>query len=169
MSRKIIGYLIITTLVGAITLCGQKANALTFNFTQQGWTQGGILSGSFSGEDLNNDNLIEKTEVTDFSFAWSGNSSVPSFKHDFSNLFNWEFSLSDYRLINGSSSRGTTFWSYDDKIKKGEIGIVAFVSTLSDTTVEPPNFSQVPEPLTILGTGTALLFGAVFKGKLSEK
>lgn len=170
LSKKTIDFLIIiTTLLGSILFSGQKANAVTFNFTQDGWTEGGTLTGSFSGEDGNGDGVIEETEVTDYSISWSGNSLVPSFKQGLSNLYTWQFSLVDQRLINGFSSQATTFWSYDDKVNEGIIGIGAFAGTIADTTLEPPVFSVVPEPLTILGTGTALLFGSVFKQKLRKK
>ncbi|MDJ0510323.1 MAG: PEP-CTERM sorting domain-containing protein, partial [Crocosphaera sp.] len=42
------------------------------------------------------------------------------------------------------------------------------ISPIEDTlTVSSANISQVPEPLTILGAGTALGFGTLFKRKLN--
>jgi hypothetical protein len=49
------------------------AKAASFTFSQGGWKYGGNLSGSFSGDDLNNNGYIETSELSSFSTTFSGN------------------------------------------------------------------------------------------------
>ena len=64
------------------------AGPKTFNFFQAGYFEGASIVGSFTGEDLDSDGAINSfnSEVSDFSFSFSGNSIVSSFTHTFSEL-----------------------------------------------------------------------------------
>jgi hypothetical protein len=49
-----------------------SVNAANFTFSQEGWQYGGNLSGSFTGDDLNNDGKIETSELSAFTAIFSG-------------------------------------------------------------------------------------------------
>ncbi|QSJ14714.1 hypothetical protein JYQ62_22780 [Nostoc sp. UHCC 0702] len=139
-------------------------------FTQAGWLQGGLVTGSFEGEDLDADGIISQTEVTDFSLSWSGNSTVPAF--NFTDVDTWEFSTSLGQLISGFTSQATSFWSYDGRI--GSVGIGGFAGTISDTTqlapvFTPSNTQSVPEPDLVVASLIALLAIPSSKRFLVEK
>ncbi|MBN4003812.1 PEP-CTERM sorting domain-containing protein [Nostoc sp. LPT] len=146
--------LAVATIIAVFNILSQgSAGAVSFNFTQGGWSQGGIVTGSFSGEDLDGNRIISKTEITDFSLAWSGNEAVP--RLDFKDVDTWQFSTEQVRLISGFTSEATTFWSANGKT--GSVSIGAFVRTISDTTESAPVFElvsvqPVPEPSTIVGS-----------------
>ncbi len=151
--------LAVATIIAVFNILSQgSAGAVSFNFTQGGWSQGGIVTGSFSGEDLDGNRIISETEITDFSLAWSGNEKVPRFgftRFDFKDVYTWQFSTEQVRLISGSTSKGTTFWSADGKTSS--VGIGAFAGTISDTTESAPVFElvsvqPVAEPSTIVGS-----------------
>ena len=61
---------------------------LSFSFQQKGFTGGGVINGSFTAVDLNNDgsiyaapwgSLLTGLEVTQFSFSFTGDTFVPDF------------------------------------------------------------------------------------------
>jgi hypothetical protein len=56
------------------------ALAFQFNFIQEGFSGGGTLTGSFSGEDLNNDNILSQGELTSFVLSLRGDT-VTSFEN----------------------------------------------------------------------------------------
>jgi hypothetical protein len=49
------------------------AKATSFTFSQNNWQYGGNLSGSFTGDDLNNDGKIDASELSVFNATFSGN------------------------------------------------------------------------------------------------
>ena len=51
----------------------------TYSFFQSGFTGGGFISGSFLGEDLNKDQKIGPSEISDLDVSFSGNSLLPAF------------------------------------------------------------------------------------------
>ncbi|MBH8565216.1 hypothetical protein I8748_24035 [Nostoc sp. CENA67] len=162
--------LAVATIIAIFNVLSQgSAGAVSFNFTQDGWSQGGIVTGSFEGEDLDSNNIISETEITNFSLAWSGNAEVPEF--EFKDVDTWEFSTDEVRLISGFTSQATTFWSYDGKF--GSVGIGAFAGTISDTTESAPIFEQVsaktvPEPTSIVAS-LVTLCAMLVKKKLAKK
>lgn len=56
----------------AIATFAYPVSAAEFNFLQEGWSDGGVFSGSFTAEDLNNDGQISSfdNEVTSFSASY---------------------------------------------------------------------------------------------------
>jgi len=151
--------LAVATIIGAFNIFSQgSASAVTFNFTQDGWSQGGIVTGSFEGEDLDSDSIISETEVTNFLLAWSGNQEVPTLElTDIPDT--WEFSTTQASLISGFTSQGTTFWSYDGST--GSVGIGGFAGIIGDTTQSAPvfelvNVETVPEPTSVVASLVAL-------------
>jgi hypothetical protein len=76
-----------------------EAMPLAFNFTQSGFSEGAVITGTFVGEDLDMDGQLSSFdgEIISISMAFSGNSLIPAFNLDSSG------SLSDlvYDLDNG--------------------------------------------------------------------
>ncbi len=72
-------------LLGMLFSATTTAALLNFNFTHGGFDEGWVVSGSFSGEDLNNDGILGSSnqEVTSFKFQFSQNGVVfPQFNVD---------------------------------------------------------------------------------------
>lgn len=80
--------LILLTTVSVGVLLSQPAfsSRVRFEFTQTGFPEGAIVTGSFEGEDINNDGKLNQqtdNEISLFHMAFSGNSSVPAFTTKF--------------------------------------------------------------------------------------
>ena len=88
---------------GAIAICTflvvagfGTANAapMCFNFSQTGYSGGATVTGSFCGNDLNNDGWLadvtgaQTGEITSYSMSFSGNGFVSPFSHTLLDLFN---------------------------------------------------------------------------------
>lgn len=86
MQARTIFHLVGTLSIGAAALITTStANSATWNFSQGGYDGGAQVSGFFSGIDLDHDGWILGYEVTDFSFAFSGNAAVGAFVSSFAN------------------------------------------------------------------------------------
>ena len=74
-------------IIGALALPVQ-AQATTYLFTQAGYSAGATATGAFTGNDLNNDGIINSLEgeVSSFSLSFSGNSIVSAFTLDATSL-----------------------------------------------------------------------------------
>ncbi|MDM9581747.1 hypothetical protein [Nostoc sp. GT001] len=96
--------IVFATTISIFSLIGSSVNkvqavSLDYAFTQSGWEGGGILSGSFSSVDKNNDGLIYTTELNTFDLIFSGNSKVPQQKWlGVSTLSSFGFNSSNSRL-----------------------------------------------------------------------
>ena len=96
--------LISVLVVFGITVCGTASSAvIKYNFSHSGFADGGIVTGMFAGEDVNDDGFLVgnegsagSNEITDFNMAFSGNSIVPAFALGFDN-----FRFLVYRLDGG--------------------------------------------------------------------
>lgn len=67
-----------------------SANALQmFSFSQDGFSGGGTVIGTFSATDINGDGQISSFngEVSAYSMTFLGDSIVPSFSHSLANLY----------------------------------------------------------------------------------
>jgi hypothetical protein len=64
------------------------AQSQTFEFFQTGFSEGAMVTGSFTGEDLDSNGQLSAFtgEITDFQMAFSGNSVVAGFTLDFADL-----------------------------------------------------------------------------------
>lgn len=72
-------------------LAGAPAQATSYTFSQVGYAGGGVITGSFTGSDIDLDGQISSFagEVSAFSLSFSGDSFVPAFSHgmaDFTGL-----------------------------------------------------------------------------------
>ena len=96
--------------MGALALAGPanagiaiSSNAVTviavgggnFEFSQGGWSNGGFVTGSFSGNDDDGYLVLDsfEDEITAFSMSFSGNSRVPVFSLGFDDLVGLVFRL----------------------------------------------------------------------------
>ena len=101
--------IVFATTISIFSLLGSSVNQvqaafLNYAFTQSGWEGGGILSGSFSGVDQNNDGLIYTSELNTFDLIFSGNSKVPQQKwFGVSNLSSFGFNSSNSKLAFSTS------------------------------------------------------------------
>ena len=101
--KKIIQSLFVGTtgLTLAILIGNRPANALTFVLSQLGWEGNGQVTGVFSAEDKNGNNIIEynlamgQEEVFAYEMSFSGNSNFDNFTHTLDNLENLVYNLSD--------------------------------------------------------------------------
>ncbi len=73
-------------LIGIVLSQPAFSSRVRFEFTQTGFSEGAVVTGSFEGEDINNDGQLSQqtdNEITLFHMAFSGNSSVPAFTTKF--------------------------------------------------------------------------------------
>ncbi len=77
------GFLVLLLSLSCILSPQARAVPITINFYQGGFTGGGYISGSLTGEDLNNDHIIDANEFQPFYssdvVSFSGNSLLPAF------------------------------------------------------------------------------------------
>lgn len=72
-----------------------RTHAATISFSISNFSPGGILSGSFTGEDVNNDSILMVDELSLFDVIWSGNDSVGAFSLEISDVLSFEFDLNE--------------------------------------------------------------------------
>ncbi|MDJ0597915.1 MAG: PEP-CTERM sorting domain-containing protein [Crocosphaera sp.] len=146
-----------TGLTLAIAIGNRPANALTFEFSQLEWIPGGgEVTGIFSGEDKNGDNIISfmNNEVSAYEMSFQGNSTFEDFIHNLDNLDTLEYVPDNpdmTRIIStdGTSSYANVLFANTGVISQGGVSI---------TTDEPVsvNLREVPEPTSWIGL---ILFG----------
>jgi hypothetical protein len=86
--------LIIVLVVFGMAACGTATSAVVkYNFLHSGFADGAIVTGMFTGEDLNGDGFLVGNEgpagfneITGFNMAFSGNSIVPAFTLNIADL-----------------------------------------------------------------------------------
>lgn len=89
----------------AATVATASASAISFNFSQGGFSEGATVSGSFSGSDSDLDGYLTYdlfgglAEVTDFSLSFSGNSLVGAFSMGLPDLQALSFKLGGDDII----------------------------------------------------------------------
>lgn len=77
-----------TLICAALASLALPAVAARYNFSQDGYSDGGKISGWFEGVDKNSDGVLVswENEVTDYHLSYSGGSSVAAFTHSFSDF-----------------------------------------------------------------------------------
>jgi PEP-CTERM motif len=80
---------IILSLVVVLLSSQTARGSVIVHFEQKGYSGGGVVSGSFSGNDLNGDGLLSSLdgELVNYSMSFSGDSIVANFTHD-NSIFN---------------------------------------------------------------------------------
>lgn len=88
-----------------MALASSAANAATYAFTQNGYSGGGVVTGSFEAVDLDSDGQISSFfgEVTGFFLSFSGDSVVGSFTHGFSDLSGLVYDLGSGKIGDGTT------------------------------------------------------------------
>jgi len=92
--KSAISAIIIWILFSVVSSGTASAAPMCFNFSQTGYSGGATVTGSFCGNDLNNDGWLadvtgsQTGEITFYSMSFSGNGFVPAFSHTLTDLFN---------------------------------------------------------------------------------
>ena len=123
-----------------IALSSASANAALYTFLQDGFSGGGVVTGSFEAEDLDNDGLISsfselfgEDEIKSFSFSFTNDSIVGDFSAIWFNGLEYEIGSgfigirSGDGLITGAGSSGIAtdefdFRRFDYESGKGPTG-----------------------------------------------
>lgn len=153
-----------------------RANPLTYSISQSGWSSGGVVSGYFSGEDLNHDGYINLAsgEVDTYQISFSGNFFVSSFTHTLADLefFSYTVGSTGFRPSFPLYSCGSGYFYDADDYTIGNcvngLPILAFNATT--TTAENALVSAaVPEPTTmsIVAVGLVVLTGMLRRRRIS--
>jgi hypothetical protein len=100
----------------ALAVGSLSTQAATYSFSQTGFTGGGLLSGSFSGADINLDGILDfsANEISAFSLSFTGGTSVSAFTLGYGDLFGLVFKINAGNFIG------------DDTTTAGSEGIGAF-------------------------------------------
>lgn len=170
MSSKFLALL--ASITSLSLLVQSPAKAGTFNFFAGGFSDGSTVSGSFVGEDNNNDSLINLTELTKFNLSWSGRTEPfpVSFEQDLSNLVAFDYNLGNQELF--LRSEQNIIDATELVVLTPTSGEVSYSFFAGGDTV----FSRsgvvvqvVPEPFTLFGAGAAVGIGAFFRREKSKK
>jgi hypothetical protein len=170
--------------VSILTVVGSgSASAASYSFHQIGYTGGGIITGLFEAEDLNNDSVIDSEEVTSFSLSFTGDSTVADFSYAFNDLFvlrykmgsgflgddfmeqpngsEYEglvvgmFSNSNYVLLSGAGPTGGQYGGFIiDNATGSEVSETPNLIAVSEVSAVP-----VPSALWLFGSGMLSLIG----------
>lgn len=169
---NLINKLVFATVSASICTILMKANpalATSFSFSQSGFQSGGgMLTGTFAGTDLNNDNLIDlfnPGELTAFEATFSGSTEI-SLSHSLNDLSSFTYDFASGRLMFDSFSAPYSIAAQlggEPKPSEVYISTTAFVpiyiSSQAPGKVERIlSTSRVPEPsivvaLNLLGLG----------------
>jgi len=140
------------------------AVAETFSFSQSGFSEGAIVTMSFTGTDDDSDGQIASFtgEVTDFTMSFSGNSIVPAFSLSFPELFGLVYDLDGGPLgdgqilgIEGVGATGAQFEYVAGPGPVGLCGIGQICAIVSDPANEAEDTSTELLILNSQGFGSA--------------
>ncbi len=151
-----------------------------YTFTQSVFAEGAVISGSFSGNDLNHDGLIQGatfnpgglSEITSFSVSCSGNSDIPAFSQTLIDLTFFSYDTANSTLGQVSPEGIATNWfglagfQYLAGLGVNSYNASYVVNAETGVNVESfglINVTAVPLP------GTAWLFGSILLGLLRLK
>jgi hypothetical protein len=139
-----------------------SADPITFRLSQGGWTGGGQISGTFTGNDLDRDGTLaldQPGEILEYEVHLSGNELIPAFTHALNDLKFFRYRLGSagfppsFPLF---SDDGGLFYDADDKVIGGSGFRPPFITTTEAAAVVP-----VPELSTVIllssGLGALLL------------
>jgi hypothetical protein len=150
--------------LGIVALACEVATAdpITYRLSQAGWSGGGAIAGSFSGQDINEDGVLSfrAGEVSAYSVELSGNTLIGPFVHGLEDLRFFEYRLGtqgfppSFPLF---SDDGSFFYDADDKVI-GRSGFTApFVTTAEPAFVTAVSATPEPSTLLLLGPAAAVL------------
>ena len=177
MSRLASKFIFNLVLYAAIILAASPAKAEIYQFTQSGYSGGGLITGTFTGVDGDSDGQIVsyEGEVSGFTLSFTGDKLVPNFTHSFQDLTALVYNIGTgqiggnqpatgmYEQGIGSNWQGTTGFDYATGYGPLQLtgGRVIDIATgYSSSTLEPVYVSSVPEP----STYTLIAIGLLFAG-----
>jgi hypothetical protein len=154
-----------------IVFAGLPANAMTYHFSQTGYTGGGVITGSFDAVDLNADGQIASFagEVTAFSLNFSSDYIVGNFSHSMGDLYGLVYDIGSGFIGDGNAGyteglasnwlMSSVGYSYASGLGPNSSygGIVTDLATgASSSTQNLIAVSSVPLPSALLLFGPAL-------------
>lgn len=155
------GFACATPMTYSIYQPGWSVSPYVWGIQSPPWYVGGVVSGLFEGEDLNQNGHIElaEGEVSRYEISYSGNSFIPVFTHSLNDLLYLDYTL-------GSGGFGPSFlysfgsgyiYDADDRI----LGLpdLSVVSTTASHAIVSP----IPTPATLCLLLPGLLFIAFRK------
>ena len=160
MKKIILGLALLGTAQYAV------AGLITYEFSQENYDDNATVTGFFTGEDLDGDNLLELdngtgTEITDFAMTFSGNSIVAGFSHTLSDLQGLIFSINSNEFLGddfgslwteGVASNGLAYtWQSGLGPNFSNPGgkVTNTATSAHDSTGSLVVVNQVPEPATL--------------------
>lgn len=154
-----VGLMCVVALAGTST----RATALSFTFSQSGYSQGATVTGTFSGTDLNLDGQLVSFhgEITGFSMSFSGNATVAAFSLGLADLFGVVYDLGSGFLGDGAiEGIAATDPNFNYQTGQGPTSSNGgFVQDLNTLAID--NTSQlvtiVPEPTTLVLVGLGMV------------
>ena len=176
LAKFILGILATSTAIGFLS---SPAQAQRFVFGPLDGFEDplGRLQGSFSGNDLNNDNTIDISELNDWevlSFGFSDPGFNGSLNSDTDFEFDFNFNLASQELesfVFADTALPPFGFSItlNDPFTAGSLGTVITIAdgrTRNDPLWMRIRARQVPEPVSTLGAALAIGLGTFFKRKL---
>jgi hypothetical protein len=155
MKIRVLGLIGALGLVGA----GTPASALSFTFSQGGYSEGAVVTGTFSGVDLDLNGQLAGfggDEISAFSMSFSGNSIVSAFSLGIDDLFGLVYDLGTPFLGDGLTlgieGIGATGSQFEYETGQGPLGTNGgFVGNLDPSVTDSTELlvSVVPEPSTL--------------------
>ena len=151
-----------------------------YTFTQDGFAEGGLITGSFSGTDSDQDGFIQGatfnsdglSEITSFSVSWSGNSDIPAFSQTLIDLtfFSYDTAKSTLGQV-GPEGIATNWFGLTGFQYLAGLGVNSYNASYivnAETGVNVESFSLINVTAVPL-PGTAWLFGSTLIGLLRLK
>ena len=141
--------LVITVVLAFFIIPSTPARAVDYYaIHQDGWLGGGIITGAFSGMDLNNDNAIDAAdgEVFSYSVTFYGNDHIPTLNHGLTQLQFFRYTVGSTGFRPSApllSSDGTFNYDADDHLIY-TAGFANWTGTDNDAVV-----TLLPEPATL--------------------
>ena len=148
------------------------AAPMTYNFSQSGFTGGGTITGSFTGDDLDMNGALNSFvgEITNYSLTYSGGSIVGMFTHSFAEfgqlvyVIGTPFLGDDPILGTEGVASGPLFgppdlFTYESGLgPQGTLGgtVINNATGAFDTTQQLVVVTAVPEPATLALFGLGL-------------